>query len=579
MNQLQFISKYSNENSEHFNENLFKRNEMLIIDYIERMILSAQRDNYFVLKVKDFKVITDYREIMRILHNEESDANRKNKRIKYNKFDYIDLKSSDVIILQIDYFIQVDDKSKDVRSYLSIPKIVNKYYFRISGCYYLAMYQIVDGSTYNNSGTKKKEGISLRTNNMKMSVYINSFKMTSIKGEEFEATLYLSSINKTMFPLFKYFLAKFGLYGTIEFLKLRDIYITSNPLNRDDFVEFKRADLYISAPRMLWENIPVLQSLIVTIFMGIPKNSLSKYKNDIFNPNFWKENLGFEFKSREASKGNAVLDSLEHYYDEVTKTGLRLPEEDKKDVYTVLRWISYQFSSLMNKDNTDMSIKRIRMEEYIAALFNTKLNTNIFRVANPNSRININKVASAIDIKHDFLINAIKNCNLVPFNNNVNDFDSIMALRYTFKGLSGIGEKKTSAVKDNYRHVNSSHIGRVDMNDSSNTDPGMSGTLCPYLETTEDGYFSEYSEPNTWKEMNNELMIQYKQLRNRKEVYEAVQDIIGEDNSSKIVSINNDLSTIANTLSMSDPNLYYDDNISIPLDSSGIITLDKGDIE
>ena len=197
MNQLQFISKYSNENSEHFNENLFKRDEMLIIDYIERMILSAQRDNYFVLKVKDFKVITDYREIMRILHNEESDANRKNKRIKYNKFDYIDLKSSDVIILQIDYFIQVDDKSKDVRSYLSIPKIVNKYYFRISGCYYLAMYQIVDGSTYNNSGTKKKEGISLRTNNMKMSVYINSFKMTSIKGEEFEATLYLSSINKT----------------------------------------------------------------------------------------------------------------------------------------------------------------------------------------------------------------------------------------------------------------------------------------------------------------------------------------------------------------------------------------------
>ena len=79
--------------------------------------------------------------------------------------------------------------------------------------------------------------------------------------------------------------------------------------------------------------------------------------------------------------------------------------------------------------------------------------------------------------------------------------------------------------------------------------------------------------------MNNELMIQYKQLRNRKEVYEAAQDIIGEDNSSKIVSINNDLGTIANTLSMSDPNLYYDDNISIPLDSSGIITLDKGDIE
>ena len=60
----------------------------------------------------------------------------------------------------------------------------------------------------------------------------------------------------------------------------------------------------------------------------------------------------------------------------------------------------------------------------------------------------------------------------------VNDMDSIIAIKYTYKGISGIGER-TNQVSQIYRNVDISHIGRIDPDTSSNSDPGLTGSLCP----------------------------------------------------------------------------------------------------
>ena len=47
-----------------------------------------------------------------------------------------------------------------------------------------------------------------------------------------------------------------------------------------------------------------------------------------------------------------------------------------------------------------------------------------------------------------------------------------------YEVISGIGEK-SNAISNAYRSIHPSHMGRVDLDSSSNSDPGVSGTICP----------------------------------------------------------------------------------------------------
>ena len=133
-NQKEFIAAYNNEYREQFNPVLFTRNDDSIIEHLKEVILSAQRDKFFTIKVKGFRVIEDYREIYNILYDTE--AKTRNKRIKINKFDYIDLKDSEIKLLEVDYHLEANGEKQDIKIYISVPRIVDKYYFRIAGSTY-----------------------------------------------------------------------------------------------------------------------------------------------------------------------------------------------------------------------------------------------------------------------------------------------------------------------------------------------------------------------------------------------------------------------------------------------------------
>ena len=55
--QKEFIAAYNNEYREQFNPVLFTRNDDSIIEHLKEVILSAQRDKFFTIKVKGFRVI------------------------------------------------------------------------------------------------------------------------------------------------------------------------------------------------------------------------------------------------------------------------------------------------------------------------------------------------------------------------------------------------------------------------------------------------------------------------------------------------------------------------------------------
>ena len=563
----EILAGYSRDVIPDYTQELYERSDKKTIFYLEQAILSSQRDKYFTIKVKSFRVIDDVKDINDPLIAEEASGANRNKRMKYNPYEFINLKPSEIIILEVVYYLATNDgASEEVTVYIDIPRIVDKYFFLVDGIYYSAMYQIVDGSTYVKS-SKKCSIVTFKTNNRAFTNYRYKHNLSTIKKESVDCISYenstINQVIRTRIPL--YFLAKFGYYGALNFLNLHYINVSSYPDVRDTMYCFEAFGIFISIDKNLYNNNPVAQSFIYTIYMSLD-NDVSI--NDIFTQAFWLQKLGENYATPTPEKGEFILDSLEHQYDTTTMLLLHLSYEDKKNIYCVLRWIVYQFKELKNKSNTDIRTKRIRFEEYIAVIYATQLSSRIITRTNNINQITVSQLKKAVTIKHDWLLKNIKSEHLVAYNDAVNDNTAIIANKFTYKGIQGIGTKKTSAVPIIYRMVYPSHLGIVDIDSSSNSDPGMSGGVCPYVYLN-NGSFTDYEEPNTWRETMGEL---YKAYTNELNVISMFPERpVQEHKADALLQMEHIISIIGDTNA-----IRPEEICGYPMEGSGLIQYFEG---
>ena len=88
-----------------------------------------------------------------------------------------------------------------------------------------------------------------------------------------------------------------------------------------------------------------------------------------------------------------------------------------------------EFSNLRIKENTDVTTKRIRIAEYVAAVYAAKLSRSIVRISDLGSKITLKKVIQAIYTNPMYIISNISvMSNLVSYNDLVNDLDSFLKL-------------------------------------------------------------------------------------------------------------------------------------------------------
>ena len=522
--QNELISQFNKKNIPKFNASLFTRSDEAIIEELQTVILSCQRDKFFTIKVVGFTVVDNYSEIQNILYEYESNKLKNKSKMPKNKmvdnpYEYINLKDSDIKLLIVNYYIAINDESDYLTVYIAVPRVIDKFYFRLSGSIYSAMYQIVDGSTYNNSNTvAKKPVVTFKTQLAAMRIIRNVTTMKTYDKETVKCTYFVCMAFDKSTLAMQYLLAKYGYYGLQKFLGFGGwITVDRQPKEDDLYYSFMRNDnLFINVPKVLYNNDALVQSLVYSIYKSTNKNTTAEecYQND-----FWLKVLASRFNNDTVTKGISVLDSIEHIYDISTKKNLRLPEDQKKDIFDIIKWIMGNFNALRAKDNTDISTKRIRCAEYIAALYAMKLTRAIYHVSDIGKRTELKHIKRAINIKPMYLISEIQKCNLVNYRDMVNDKDSIAALKFTYKGIAGIGETSTSSVPNTYRMINPSHLGRVDLNSSSSTDPGLSGTLCPLGNIYDRGSFSEFEEPNTWDQEFSKTMRAFKDLVGLKEIF------------------------------------------------------------
>lgn len=552
-NQSSFIRDFNDENREQFNPVFFYRSDDDIIQELQKVVLSCQRDKNFMIKVESFEVKEGYEEILEELRIDE--LNR-TKNSKDNKYNYISLKDSKIKLLIINYYVRIYDgkpdnqeNSKRLRVLIEVPRIVDKYYFQIFGNIYSSMFQVVDGSTYNNtSSNSKTQSVVLKTMFMSVRLYRYKKHIDTVNYGTIPCVFFLSRIFNKPVLVFNYLLANFGIYKLTEALKVIDLRISDHydPEKEKDRYVVKKHNLYVSLPIYIFENDQVAQALMYTICMGITKDSSMM---NVFTKDHWLRVLGGSFGNRTEKKGFSILDSLESIYDISTQSAIRLPYEDKKNIYSILIWAIREFSALRQKDIFDISFKRLRFPEYIAALYAMKISKGIIRIADQGS-LSVDQIVKAINIYPDYLLKQITKDKLINYKNLVSDADALFALKFTYKGVSGIGEdanNKGSSVPPAFRRVHPSHLGRVDLDTSSATDPGLSGMLCP-LADTYDGSFSDYEEPNTWREKSDELLRNYRQLMGFKEALEFKRELGFEYDNSRLAMIDESMDMIRDLL-------------------------------
>ena len=524
MNQAQFMRQFNETHRELFNPVLFERNNDDTIDVIHKILLSCEADKYYTLKLIKFDVITNYEEIYNTLRAHEESRRRKNSKAE-NTYDFINIKDTDIILIKVVWFIrhngierietdegtkEVIDPQKNLEVLIALPRYVKNYYFRLSGNYYNTTYQIVDGSTYNNANARqsKVDTNTLKTNFSPIRIFRSFRDLVDINSKETLKTVeYNSIIFKNTVNAYHYLLAFLGLYGLSQFLEINCVYITTEQFNDPNYYCFKKHNICISVPKICFQD-PMVQGYVTALYVAIHKDTTI---NDIFNIRFWLINLGAAFKNASVEKGLFQLDSIDSIYDLLTKEQLHLPEEDKEDIYCIFRWMLREFSNIRLKENIDVRTKRVRIADYIGQLYATNLNKGIHRISDLGKKVTLKKIEQAIYTQPHYILNNLSSAtmsNLISYRDLVNDNDATAALKYTYKGISGLGEDGSS-IQPMYRYIDPSHVGILDLDSSSVSDPGMSGMICPMTDIYGTS-FSEYQEPNTWREQYKGLQEEWK---------------------------------------------------------------------
>lgn len=572
MTQAEWIRKFNEQNREEFNSVLFERSNEQNIEDLHQVLLSCEADKYYTLKLIDFKVITNYEEIYNTLRAHEESRKRKNAKTE-NSFDFINIKDTDIILIKVVWFIrhngierietesgtkEVINPSKNLEVLIAVPIYVKKYYFKLSGNYYNTIYQIVDGSTYNNASSKqaKVDTNTLKTNFSSVRIFRSFKDLIDVTTKEvLKTTEYNSIIFKNTVNCYHYLLAFLGLYGLSEFLEINCVYVNDKPFIDPDWYCFNHYNIYVSCPKSCFED-PMVQGYITGILTGVHKDTTI---NDLFNIRFWLTNLGAAFKNASVEKGLFQLDSIDSIYDRLTKEELHLPEEDKEDIYSILRWMMREFSNIRMKENVAVRTKRVRISEYIAQIYATKLNTGIHRISDLGKKVTLKKIEQAIYTHPFYILNSISTpsmSNLITYRDLVNDNDATQAIKYTYKGISGLGEDGVS-VQPMYRFVDPSHIGILDLDSSSVSDPGMTGMICPMTQIFNTS-FSEYEEPNTWRDQYKPLQENWKQGLSKPLIFEKEEE--KKDFYAlrdQIVQEDLELSKVICPIYNEDPNIQY----------------------
>lgn len=505
----EFLAEYCEKNRKKINPGLFERSfDKPLVDYFI--------DTFKNLEVlpgvtfDSYEYITDQTKI----HTSINKKNKRDPKIKNNKRLERLVSSGESIydLLILHFTLNVKGQTNHVTRRIKIPKLIDGRWFIRGGKKVLPLIQVVDNSTFVKAGKKKQENIlNFKTTLYPIKLFTKPLKVKFVDDDEqYHIPIFqLDLFTKVTNPLL-YFLARYGLESTFELFCLDKVMaVVPEVIDPDNYLYLKvNNKLYLEVHEKAMRMHDFVGKFIGTIFecMYSDKNKITI--KDAYNRDYWLERLSEVFsKKRSVDKGERVLISFKKIMDPYTKKRLCLKKYQKKNTFTIMRWMLTNYEELLKKDSNDLRTKRLRANETQAFFLDTYITKNVNSLLNTDNpsmerymRL-FNSISEDIVFRSSHSVAGKSSQSSMFRFERYNDFDAIELSRYTLKGPTGLngGKKKTSM---RYRDIYPSHLGRYDPNVCSSSDPGLTGYLCANVQFDNNGYFdADKSEPNVYDKM------------------------------------------------------------------------------
>ena len=387
--------------------------------------------------------------------------------------------------------------------------------------------------------------------------------------------------NKFINPMM-IFSAKVGVDGAIKFMGMNyciNITTNFNPTS-NYYLYFPLDEVYIRVNKEAFESVPMVQS-VVGMLCNIGNKDYPVSLGNLNDTQYWISRVGFIGAPKDkplkqyGEKGKTVMYMIERLYDTLTKMNLRLPEEQKSDIYCVLRWMMYEYDILRQKDNLDVNNKRIRKNEYIVKdSLGRKLSENVNNLIPKLSESHANDMDTLLELFNfpsAIILNGLKMLTeLVKTDDLVNDMNILEDMAYSSKGPEALGEDSSKTIPPKSRDVHPSFIGVIDPNCSSNSDVGMTGAISPMVKIYDRFYFTPVKEPcHTMMETINAV---------NKIKQKTIVDVTPEDNEDNVNAVSLDVKSL-NPKMFDEWLRIHDEEVGITMAPIRVVEKDEATIQ
>jgi hypothetical protein len=490
---LGLLAKYQRKNPEKFNNGFIEKYEDNILEQIEEIFSTLAKTTTGIDVISVRKL------------NELEFKQREIQNVDISRFDLIEVK---LRITGIEKRTKLE-KTEDIIVPLFYFKNINNR-FIFNGNNYFPIYQIVDRDTYNVKTKNSKNlilktllmGINIKSKLSKEEITLLDDTKLKIEGKILRISLFKKDLN-----FLYYIFAKFGIKQTIKdylgknkivffndekkIKKFSDLNYQIIKINNSTFIGFKdletdlEKDFFISFYSLL--------------------NQLKTNRKIEEDKIYWERELGKNYTknlNNLEEKSKMVMISLERIFDVNTKKILKVKDEDKKDIYAVIKWMISNFNLLIYRDNMDLKNKRIRLTEYLLNPLIMKFSDNSYRMIHSKGLSSFEtKKGLFRNISIMYLVKEIIRNDLLRYDNTVNCMELFSCyLKGTFKGPQSISSK-SKVIPVKYRNVHKSYIGKCSLVFASAGDPGLTVTLSPFLRN------NMFFDERNFDEIKEELMF------------------------------------------------------------------------
>ena len=465
-----YITDYVNPNEAKLNYGLLNREyDKTLVDYL---VDSAKSLEQLANEVSTIKFLSyDFIEYESEIDYNNHIRTRKSKKKKKKEADkkYMLMKESRYGELVLKFKITCKNEEEIITKSILVPLPDEDGYYTIKGKRYILMYQLVDASTYTTRTSVVLKSL--------MPVYLmrSAFVATDIEGNTFEIPVYSTKVFSKDVDIFYFYFAKMGVEKTLKYFSVdRFVNLVSTVEDKETNYYFQiSSKLYIEVPKDVFNKYEYFRS-IVFMFLKVCNNRINI--ENIENKTIWIEKIGAQYSKYSAStnneeKGKKTLIAFNRMLDETTKHILRIDDEHKQSMYSIIRWMIQNYRELRQKDNMDLNNKRLRDSEYIASLLNKELSERSVKAINYGKRLTKEKLRDVFKFPGDILLSKLFKSGLFRYDDQVNDMDMFNKFKYTIKGPNSVGGKNQNTIAASQRGIDPSFIGRIDLNVAGNSDP------------------------------------------------------------------------------------------------------------